>query len=220
VRHHTYMSSKLIASESAPLRRRARPAGANRAERRHAEIVAAAIKLFSERGYSATSINDIGEEVGLLAGSLYYHIRSKEDLLYEILLELHTFALDEMTRVDAAGGDPLERLRRLLRNHVIHHDALRIRLFDVEFRHLDQERHAQILSMRKKYHDYVIKLIRKAQAEGLCDTNVNPNATGLAILGLVNSMPQWFSSSGKISIEQMADAVDRLVVGGLGAKPD
>jgi AcrR family transcriptional regulator len=214
------MSSKLIDSNSAPLRRRARPAGANRAERRHAEIVAAAIKLFSERGYSATSINDIGEEVGLLAGSLYYHIRSKEDLLYEILLELHTFALDEMTRVDAAGGNPLERLRRLVRNHVIHHDALRIRLFDVEFRHLDQERHAQILSMRKKYHDYVIKLIRKAQAEGLCDTNVNPNAIGLAILGLVNSMPQWFSSSGKISIEQMADAVDRLVVGGLGAKPD
>ncbi|MBN6731275.1 TetR/AcrR family transcriptional regulator [Burkholderia multivorans] len=210
---------KPSSAETLTVRRRARPEGANKAERRRTEIIAAAVKLFSARGYSATSVNDIGEEVGLLPGSLYYHIRSKEDLLYEILLELHTFALDEMNRVDAEGGDPVTRLRRLVRNHVINHDALRIRLFETEFHHLDEKRHAQILAMRKKYLAYVVKLIRKAQAEGLCDVGVNPDAVGLAILGLLNSMPQWFHSRGKISIEQMADSVDRLVVGGLGADP-
>lgn len=196
-------------------RRRARPQGSNRAERRRAEIIASAIKLFSDKGYVATSITDIGDEVGLLAGSLYYHIRSKEDLLYEILLELHTVALEEIAKNEAGGGDAVERLRRLVRTHVLNHDVLRIRLFEAEFHHLDEQRHDQILQMRKKYQNYIIKLIRKAQAEGLCDPSVNANALGLAVLGLVNSMPQWFNPSGRISSKQMADTIDRLVVGSL-----
>lgn len=196
-------------------RRRARPQGSNRAERRRAEIIASAIKLFSEKGYGATSITDIGEEVGLLAGSLYYHIRSKEDLLYEILLELHTVALEEIAKNEAGGGDAVERLRRLVRTHVLNHDVLRIRLFEAEFHHLDEERHEQILQMRKKYQSYIIKLIRKAQTEGLCDPSINANALGLAVLGLVNSMPQWFNPSGRISSKQMADTIDRLVMGSL-----
>lgn len=206
-------------TDEAPERRRARPQGSNRAEQRRTQIIASAIKLFSEKGYGATSITDIGEEVGLLAGSLYYHIRSKEDLLYEILLDLHTVALDEMTKNDLGGGDAVERLRRLVRNHVLNHDVLRIRLFEAEFHHLDQERHEQILQMRKKYQSYIIKLIRKAQASGLCDASINPNALGLAILGLVNSMPQWFNPAGRISSKQMADTIDRLVVGSLRDVP-
>ena len=176
------------------------------------------MKLFSERGYTATSTKDIGEEIGLLAGSLYYHIRSKEDLLYEILLDLHTSALNEMATIDAMGGNPLERLRRLIRNHVINHDVPRIRLFESEFHNLSEERHAKIVAMRRQYQRYVIKLIEEAQERGLCDANVNARATGLAILGLVNSMPRWYNPSGSTRIDQMAESVDRLVTGGLGAR--
>ncbi len=199
-------------------RRRARPASSRKSERRRQEILAAALKLFSERGYTATSTKDIGEEIGLLAGSLYYHIRSKEDLLYEILLDLHTSALNEMATIDAMGGNPLERLRRLIRNHVINHDVPRIRLFESEFHNLSEERHAKIVAMRRQYQRYVIKLIEEAQERGLCDANVNARATGLAILGLVNSMPRWYNPSGSTRIDQMAESVDRLVTGGLGAR--
>jgi AcrR family transcriptional regulator len=210
------MATKISPPETPAARRHASPERSNRAVRRRAEIIAAAIKLFSEKGYNATSTVDIGEEVGLLAGSLYYHIRSKEDLLYEILLELHTFALEEVRRVDREGGDAIDRLRRLVRNHVLNYDALRIRLFDSEFHHLDRERHDEILGMRKKYQAYVVKLIKKAQSDGLCNPMLDAASIGLAILGMLNSLPHWFHSGGKISKERMADSVEQLVVGGLG----
>lgn len=208
----------MVSTESRPERRRASPEQSGRAKRRRAEIVAAAVKLFSEKGFDATSVTDIAEEVGILAGSLYYHISSKEDLLFDILLDLHSFALQEMRRIDAMGGNPVTRLRRLVRNHVVNHDALRIRLFEANCNQLEQTRYARILAMRKQYHNYVVRQIRAAQMAGLCDTVLNPNAAGLALLGLVNSMPLWFKAEGRISLGLMADTIDRLIVSGLEAK--
>jgi TetR/AcrR family transcriptional regulator, cholesterol catabolism regulator len=207
------------ALEKARVRRRAASSGPERSDRRREEILAAALKLFTERGYAATSTKDIGKEIGLLAGSLYYHIRSKEDLLYEILLDLHTYALAEMATIKAMGGSPLDRLRLLIRNHVVSPDVPRIRLFESEFQHLNSDRHAKIHNMRNNYLNYVIALIEEAQASKLCNPDVNARAAALAILGLVNSMPRWFNPKGQTNIEQMAETVDRLLMGGLGAAP-
>jgi TetR/AcrR family transcriptional regulator, cholesterol catabolism regulator len=190
-----------------------------RADRRRAEIVQAAIRLFSEKGYVTTSTQDIGREVGLLAGSLYYHIRSKEELLYDILLELHIAALDELAIIDAAGGDPIERLRRLVRNHVVNHDVPRLRLFETEFHHLNEERHKKIMSMRRIYTTYAVDRIHEAQEQGLCTRDVDPRAMGLSLLGALNAVPKWFNPRGGVGIEAVADSFDRMVLGGLGVEP-
>jgi TetR/AcrR family transcriptional regulator, cholesterol catabolism regulator len=211
--------NKTVLEKKRPRRRRAAPAGPDRSDRRREEILDAALKLFSERGYGATSTKDIGKEIGLLAGSLYYHIHSKEDLLYEILLDLHTYALAEMATIKAMGGSPVDRLRLLIRNHVVSPNVPRIRLFESEFHHLSADRHAKIHNMRKTYLRYVIDLIEEAQAAQLCSTDVNAPAMALALLGLVNSMPRWFNPKGEASIEQIADTVDRMLIGGLGAGP-
>jgi AcrR family transcriptional regulator len=208
--------SKHPPTQATTKRRRAKPGDSKRAERRRAEIIQAGIKLFSEKGFAATSTKDIGDEIGLLAGSLYYHIRSKEDLLYDILLELHTFALEEMRTIDAAGGDPIERLRRLVRNHVINHDVPRIRLFEAEFHHLGEERHKKIATMRRNYAAYVVDRIREAQDQGLCDEDIDARAMGMSILGALNALPKWYNPRGRTSIEEVANSFDRLVLGGLG----
>jgi len=217
-RSRILMPAEKTVLDRARARRRAAPAGPERSDRRREEILAAALKLFSEKGYAATSTKDIGKEIGLLAGSLYYHIRSKEDLLYEILLDLHTYALAEMATIKAMGGSPLDRLRLLIRNHVISPDVPRIRLFESEFHHLNADRHAKIHNMRNNYLRYTIALIEEAQASKLCSSDVDARAAALAILGLVNSMPRWFNSSGQTGIELMAETIDRLLMGGLGAK--
>jgi AcrR family transcriptional regulator len=212
------MPPKSPPSNTSPPRRRARPEDSRRAERRRDEIVQTAIKLFSEKGYSATSTKDIGDAIGLLPGSLYYYMHSKEDLLYDILLELHNVALEEMQANDAGGGDALTRLRRLVRTHVFNSDVPRIRLFAAEFRHLEGKRHRKIVAMRRKYEGYVVELIEEAKEQGLCDSDVDSRAMTMAILGLLNSMPQWFNPSGHTKLDDIAETVDRLVVGGLGAK--
>jgi AcrR family transcriptional regulator len=202
-------------TDASPGRRRASPGDSKRAERRREEIIAASIRLFSERGYRATSTKDIGEEIGLLAGSLYYHIRSKEDLLYDIMLELHTSALEETRAIEAEGGDPIERLRRLVGLHVVAYDEPRIRLFEAEAHHLGADRRKAILLLRRRYTTYVISLIEQAQRSGLCDPQLSATAIATAILGLLNSMPRWFHPDGQASIDEMADTIDRLVLGGL-----
>jgi len=196
-----------------------RTADSDRSDRRRAEIIQAAIKLFSENGYTATSTQDIGDEVGLLAGSLYYHINSKEELLYDILLELHVAALEEVAIIDAAGGDPIERLRRLVRNHVVNHDVPRLRLFETEFHHLNEERHGKIMSMRRIYTSYAVDRIREAQDQGVCDPDVDAPAMGMSLLGALNAVPKWFNPRGRVGIEAVADSFDRMVIGGLNVAP-
>jgi TetR/AcrR family transcriptional regulator, cholesterol catabolism regulator len=195
------------------------PPESGRAGSRRAQIIEAAIKLFSERGYSATSTTEIGDEVGLLAGSLYYHIASKEELLYDILLGLHVAALDELGMIDAEGGDPIERLRRLVRSHVIHHDVPRLRLFEAEFHHLTDEHHRQIVSMRRTYTAYATDRIHEAQDLGLCDTDIDARAMSSALLGALNALPRWFNPRGPISIDAVAVSFDRMLLGGLGVGP-
>ena len=193
-------------------RRRADPGSSVKSEKRREEILAAALKKFSEKGYDRTSVKDIGEEAGMLAGSLYYHIRSKDDLLYEILSDLHRFALTVTTTIESVGGQAIEKLRLVVRYHVKNLDLPRMRLFDAEFRHLSVERHKKIVDMRQEYFRYCVRLIEDAKNEGDCDKDVNARATALAMLGLLNSMPHWFNPAGSITAEQLAETCDRLLI--------
>src|SRR5438093_6121381 len=85
--------------------------------RRQNEVLQAAARVFHEKGYESTSIQDIAEAVGILKGSLYYYIRSKEDLLYEILQAVHEDALANIRRVDELEGDALQKLRAFVTAH-------------------------------------------------------------------------------------------------------
>ena len=93
---------------------RAKPVGARRSRpprRRRQEILEAAAGVFHAKGYKATSIQDIADAVGILKGSLYYYITSKEDLLFEILEDVHQQGLRNLERIeatprDAAAADP------------------------------------------------------------------------------------------------------------------
>src|SRR5947207_409360 len=69
--------------------------------RRQQEILEAAARVFHEKGYESTSIQDIADEVGILKGSLYYYIRSKEDLLYEIIRDIHDDAIAYVGHIDS-----------------------------------------------------------------------------------------------------------------------
>ena len=85
---------------------------------RRREILDAAAQVFYEKGYEAASTRDIAESVGLLKGSLYYYIDSKEDFLFEIIKEQHDGALAALERVRQSEGDALVRMAALIETHV------------------------------------------------------------------------------------------------------
>src|ERR1700761_228 len=91
-------------------------AGARRSDgaglkKRQREIIDAAAKIFHRKGYSETTVQDIADAVGILKGSLYYYIDSKEDLLFQMLLEVHEDAKVIVKETAALDLSALERLR-------------------------------------------------------------------------------------------------------------
>src|SRR6266496_3647760 len=78
--------------------------------RRRGEVLDAAVRVFHAKGYDATSIQDIADEVGILKGSIYYYITSKEDVLFEILDEVHRAAFNAVVEAIEIDGDALQKL--------------------------------------------------------------------------------------------------------------
>src|SRR4051794_21445297 len=79
------------------------------------EILPAAIKVFSEKGYAAASLQDLASAVGLLKGSLYHYIDSKEAVLFEIFQASHAQAVEIMIATDALNLEPAERFKSYIR---------------------------------------------------------------------------------------------------------
>ena len=102
-----------IAAASRPGHRAGAPGGKSMSPRR-AEIVAVARRLFATRGYAATSIQDLADEVGMLKGSLYYHIASKDELVTTIVCGFLDAGAAVLRHAEESGGSPRRRLRRFV----------------------------------------------------------------------------------------------------------
>ena len=110
--------------------------------RRQQEILEAAAQVFHEKGYESTSIQDIADSVGILKGSLYYYITSKEDLLFEIIQGVHEEALKNLDRTAAIEGDALQKIRAFVVIHVTHNalNLVKMAVFFQDFRSLNGAR--------------------------------------------------------------------------------
>ena len=100
-----------------------RPGAGTRSNRRdqagrRKEIIDAAAALFREKGYAATSIQDVADAVNILKGSLYYYIKSKDDLLFEVIQEVHDGGLKNLEEGKGVDGSALERIRAFVTRHM------------------------------------------------------------------------------------------------------
>jgi AcrR family transcriptional regulator len=189
-----------------------------RSAKRQRQISDAAAKLFKANGYVNTSMQDLADEVGILKPSLYYHIRSKEDLLYEIFAEIHEDVRRIMTEVDEHEGlDSTEELRLWARLHVQHaitHQE-KIAVFFQEVGSLSQERMAPIMAMRQAYERFVLSLIQSEQLAGKVDASLDAKQLSLLAFGVLNWLHVWYRPRGKAGDEKLADLCADFILGGL-----
>lgn len=195
-----------------------RPALRRRYDRRRAEVIAEAARLFAARGYDATSIADLTAATGLTAGGLYHYIGSKEQLLVGICDELLDPLLERAREIAATEAPAGEQLRQLLRawlGHVeTHRDHMRV---------FTQERNAiasgpqwrHVRRQRKAFERILDEVLARGEAEGTMRFGDRRLAL-LALLGMVNYTPQWLRPRGRLSAEQIADGYCAMVLGGRG----
>jgi AcrR family transcriptional regulator len=191
------------------------PRSAEKVDARKAEILRLAADAFRERGYHGASMKDIAAALGTTAGSLYYYFHGKDDLLYFCQRHALDLLLEGARRAAAAGGTAAERVRALVRSHVLCLlDATGGSAANLEFRSLEPKARAEIAARRDAYE----RIVRAAIARGVKAgelRRVDPKLATLAILGAVNGTVVWYRPDGPKTPAEIADAFADSLVGGL-----
>lgn len=187
-----------------------------RVQARREEIVRKAAHAFRERGYHNTSIEDIAQQLNLTKASLYYYVHGKQDLLFEA----HRFAmevlLEGLKRICATTEPPRRQLERAIHHHihaVVDELSLATMLLQQEYA-LSPKQRRTIIAMRDEYDALFRSILRAGVASGAF-TPIDVKITAFAIVGALNWMPHWFSQSGPMSKDEIADVFSEYLVGAL-----
>jgi AcrR family transcriptional regulator len=186
-------------------------------KKRTQDIIDTAAEIFHEQGYSETSVHDIAEAVGILKGSLYYYIRSKEDLLFQVLSDVHDAFKGIVERTKAIDGPAADRLRYYVREHVIFNtqNVTKMAVFYHDYRALSEEPLAEIVERRRFYEDYLRDLIKEAQEEGSVNRELNPKLAAFTLFGMMNWVYHWYSPAGVWTPDQIGEQVASMAIDGL-----
>ncbi len=182
------------------------------------DIVAAAGRMFADKGYHGTSMRDLGRELGLLGSSLYSHIDSKEDLLVEVVDEGARLFLNSSERAIAFEGGAEKKLRALIAGHVDvvldHLDVVRTYLN--EARMLDESHRTRVVSARDEYESRFREVIQQGIDEGVFKSDVDPKIASIFILSVLNAIERWYRPSGSLDRVQLVERIDEIIRSGLG----
>lgn len=187
-------------------------------ESRRDQIIKAATRIFSEKTYHGTTLKDIADAVGMLKGSLYYYITSKEKLLAGIILEaVHTLN-EDLVRVENANLTPVERLRQIVREHVKFNAIYREAgtLFLTEKNVISSLEMGELIEIFGRRDKLIARTLNQAVEMGLYRP-VDVRITSLAIVGLCNSVLFWIRPIGRLTYEDIADSFFELIDHGLSA---
>ena len=181
-------------------------------------LLDAAAKLFWHKGYASATTREIAEVLGVRKASLYHHMSSKEDLLFDISVS----SLDHITRAVAAAvaevDDPLESVRTLVRAHVesMIADQDKHSVMLTELRALSPARREEIVGMRDAYERLVAKTLESARAAGALRDDVPVKYLALSLLNMLNWSIFWFQRDGGLSPDRLAAYLSSIYLGGAG----
>ena len=173
------------------------------------DVVVAAGRMFATHGYDATSMRELGRELGLLGSSLYSHIGSKQDLLVEVVRRgAALFQASADASLDAGAGRA--RLRALIAGHIgvvlDHRDE--VQTFLNEARALDATHRAQVLHERNTYEQAFHNAIGAGGTDGsIIDAERDPKTTAIFVLSILNAVDRWYSDTGPLSRDQLVDEI-------------
>jgi AcrR family transcriptional regulator len=191
---------------------------------REKEVILAAADVFWRKGYRAASIQDVAEKVGVLKGSLYYYIDSKEDLLWRIIDDVHGESTTILEQVQALEVSPIERIWFYIEQHVLWYlsSVREVSVFFRDWRHLTGDRLKTVRSRRRGYAEIIRRLIADARDAGDVPSELDEAYFSAFILAAVNAVPDWYglSGSGGRSAQAIAAAYADMTVGVLaGTRP-
>ena len=179
-------------------------------------MVRVAARLFSERGYHGTSMQHLGEALGLLRGSLYAHIGSKQELLFEVVDGGAERFLERGRAAVALDAPASERLTALLTGHVetVNEHIEAATVFLNEWRYLEEDHRALIQAKRDEYEELVRTTIVAGVETNEFRVDLDIALATTLVLSAANWTYTWFRPGGSLSAAEVGRSLaDQLVRG-------
>jgi AcrR family transcriptional regulator len=180
------------------------------------DIIVAATRVFSDRGYHAASMAEIAKAVGIRKPSLYHHVRKKEDLLFAIHEQMIDELIEQTMPVFTSSMTPAEKVRGALKIAMSfvarHRDGVTV--FLTEQRAVSGERWNELVVKRDFYEQMVHRIIAEGTASGAF-VDVSPKIAAKAILAMANWGYEWFQPDGPLTAEEVADIFATIALRGL-----
>ena len=183
---------------------------------RTTEVIVKAAELICEKGFEATTVNDISRATGLTKGGLYHYISGKRDLLYQIMrfgMEmLEAEVVDAVREID----DPEERLRTLIRLHVelIATGKGALTTLQEETQGLEPRQRKEIRAYKRADFDFVREMLEELKRKRRL-RNLDTAVATFNILGMVLFFARWYRENGKFDPSKVGDEIAEIALGGI-----
>ncbi|WP_050420340.1 TetR/AcrR family transcriptional regulator [Bradyrhizobium tropiciagri] len=176
----------------------------------------AGVRLIFEHGYEAMSLRQLAAEVGIQAGSLYNHISTKQDLLFDLVQDHINDLLRELDQALEGKADPVERLRAFVAFHVTYHMTRKREVFiaNSELRSLDAKNYDAVVALRGAYEARLAQILTDGVSEGVFEV-VDIQVATFAILALLTGLCTWYRPGGRLTRDAIIAAHEKLVLSGV-----
>lgn len=179
-------------------------------------IMAKAASLFKEKGYQATSMRDLADELGIEAASLYNHISSKNELLHDICFQVADRFMSKIESVSAEMGSYISRIEELIRFHI---RQMVDRYDDVyvserEWRHLTEPALTEYRGKRRWYRQQLTSLIEAGISAGEIK-NIDAPTAVLILLHAIGGIESWHRSMHRINPDALERNMIEILTSGL-----
>jgi TetR/AcrR family transcriptional regulator, cholesterol catabolism regulator len=181
------------------------------------QLLSAALKLFSEKGFHSTTVEAIVVQANVTKGAFYHHFESKEDLLRQIHAEYASEMLAGAREVKAAQDlEPIDQLRSLIERAVILLGRYRehVAVFYQELRFLSGKNYAAIRRMHEEQEAILLDVVERAKKAGQLRPEVDSKLLLFSISGTTAWIYQWYRPDGKLGLEAIARALADIILFG------
>lgn len=173
-------------------------------------------KIVQTKGFVATSMRDLAAELGIEAASIYYHFKSKEELLEKICFDMADKFITNAREVNDIYFNAEEKLRMAIKFHIetITENQNQSSVFLSEWRNLSELKLKLFRQLRQQYENQFTIILADGEKEDIFD-DVDKKFAVLSILSTINFINEWYKPEGKMNASEIADKLSHFIMGGL-----
>jgi AcrR family transcriptional regulator len=213
-----------LASGIAGRRKAALKDGGEGYRARRQEIVKMAATVFRDKGFEATTLNDIAEQLGTDRASLYYYVGSKEELLHEIVRQVLDENVAAAERVLAQAGTPVEKIQALIEHMILSFDRNYPHMFVyvedlARIARQESDWARDVIGKTRRFESIVVQILEDGRSDGSFRSDLPNHISAMALFGMINWTHRWYKPGSAQSAKEIADTICALFLDGYRNPP-